>query len=184
MLCLLYLERKGPIQPSLTTFYEVHLVKVSTLKAKEGKLDNESCSLQCNIALAIHKHSFNASTNSFMPILHVKHVKFNTVRILSTVISALRGGVMHVCSVLRHAWLFATPWTVVHQAPVSMGFSRQEYWSVLPFPGGVKTWLQTCTRNHHQTAYVDTPRRAGSMKVEEGKHTQGRSHVEQVTREV
>ena len=29
--------------------------------------------------------------------------------------------------------LFATPWTVAHQAPPSMGFSRQEYWSGLPF---------------------------------------------------
>ena len=28
----------------------------------------------------------------------------------------------------------ATPWTVAHQAPMSMGFSRQEYWSGLPFP--------------------------------------------------
>ena len=30
--------------------------------------------------------------------------------------------------------LFATLWTVAHQAPPSMGFSRQEYWSRLPFP--------------------------------------------------
>ena len=30
--------------------------------------------------------------------------------------------------------LFATPWTVARQAPLSMGFSRQEYWSGLPFP--------------------------------------------------
>ena len=30
--------------------------------------------------------------------------------------------------------LFMTPWTVVHQAPLSMGFSRQEYWSRLLFP--------------------------------------------------
>ena len=30
--------------------------------------------------------------------------------------------------------LFATPWAVVHQAPLSMEFSRQEYWSGLPFP--------------------------------------------------
>ena len=29
---------------------------------------------------------------------------------------------------------FATPWTVVLQAPLSMGFPRQEYWSELPFP--------------------------------------------------
>ena len=30
--------------------------------------------------------------------------------------------------------LFVTPWTVDHQAPLSMGFSRQEYWSELPCP--------------------------------------------------
>ena len=30
--------------------------------------------------------------------------------------------------------LFATPWTVAYQASPSMGFSRQEYWSGLPFP--------------------------------------------------
>ena len=30
--------------------------------------------------------------------------------------------------------LFATPWTAAFQAPLSMGFSRQEYWSGLPFP--------------------------------------------------
>ena len=29
---------------------------------------------------------------------------------------------------------FATPWTIAYQAPLSMGFPRQEYWSVLPFP--------------------------------------------------
>ena len=30
--------------------------------------------------------------------------------------------------------LFVTPWTVAHQAPLSVGFSSQEYWSGLPFP--------------------------------------------------
>ena len=30
--------------------------------------------------------------------------------------------------------LFATPWTIAHQAPLSMGFSRQEHWSGLSFP--------------------------------------------------
>ena len=33
-----------------------------------------------------------------------------------------------------HVWLFATPWTVAHEAPPSMEFSRQEYCSGLPFP--------------------------------------------------
>ena len=35
---------------------------------------------------------------------------------------------------LSHVQLFATPWTVAYYAPPSMGFSRQEYWSGLPFP--------------------------------------------------
>ena len=34
----------------------------------------------------------------------------------------------------RHVRLFAIPWTVACQAPLSMGFSRKEYWSRLPFP--------------------------------------------------
>ena len=35
---------------------------------------------------------------------------------------------------LSHVRLFETQWTVAHQAPPSMGFSRQEYWIGLPFP--------------------------------------------------
>ena len=35
---------------------------------------------------------------------------------------------------LRRVRLFVTPWTVAPQAPPSMGFSRQEHWSGLPFP--------------------------------------------------
>ena len=35
---------------------------------------------------------------------------------------------------LSRVQLFATLWTVAHQAPPSMGFSRQEHWSGLPFP--------------------------------------------------
>ena len=36
------------------------------------------------------------------------------------------------CSVVSH--FFITPWTVAHQAPLFMGFFRQEYWNGLPFP--------------------------------------------------
>ena len=38
------------------------------------------------------------------------------------------------CWPLSHAWLFATPWTVARQGPLSTEFSRQEYWSEKPFP--------------------------------------------------
>ena len=39
-----------------------------------------------------------------------------------------------VLSCFSPVQLFLTPWTVAHQAPLSMGFSRQEYWKGLPFP--------------------------------------------------
>ena len=35
---------------------------------------------------------------------------------------------------LSRVWLWATPWTAAYQAPPSMGFSRQEYWSGMPLP--------------------------------------------------
>ena len=35
---------------------------------------------------------------------------------------------------LNHVQLFVTPWTIARQAPPSMGLSKQEYWSGLPFP--------------------------------------------------
>ena len=45
---------------------------------------------------------------------------------------------MHLLKVkvksLSRVRLFATPWTIAYQAPPSMGFSRQECWSGLPFP--------------------------------------------------
>ena len=45
---------------------------------------------------------------------------------------------------LSHAWLLVTPWTVAYQAPPSMGFSRQEYWSGVPLPS------LNCFRNANQ----------------------------------
>ena len=41
---------------------------------------------------------------------------------------------LHVLSHFSHVPLFATLWTVAHQAPLSMGFSRQAYWSGIPMP--------------------------------------------------
>ena len=41
---------------------------------------------------------------------------------------------MCVCAVLSHVQLFATPWTVAGEAPLSFEFSGQEYWSRLLFP--------------------------------------------------
>ena len=42
---------------------------------------------------------------------------------------------------LSRVRLVATPWTAAHQAPPSMGFSRQEYWSGAPLPSGMQTTM-------------------------------------------
>ena len=41
---------------------------------------------------------------------------------------------VRACHVLSCVCLFVTPWTVAHQAPLSMEFSQQEYWNGMPFP--------------------------------------------------
>ena len=41
---------------------------------------------------------------------------------------------VRVCDALNGVQLFRTPQTAAHQAPLSMGFPRQKYWSGLPFP--------------------------------------------------
>ena len=55
------------------------------------------------------------------------------VRILLA-LKALPSLLFLACCHFSPARCLETPWTVPHQAPLSMGFSRQEYWSVLPFP--------------------------------------------------
>ena len=49
---------------------------------------------------------------------------------------------------LSRVWIFVTPWTAAYQAPPSMGFSRQEYWSGVPWPSPrsavnskLKSWI-------------------------------------------
>ena len=44
--------------------------------------------------------------------------------------------------------LLATPWTAAYQAPPSMGFSRQEYWSGVPLPSPIDPTLPSKRRNH------------------------------------
>ena len=51
---------------------------------------------------------------------------------------------------LSRIWLLATPWTAAYQAPPSMGFSRQEYWSGLPLPSPIQVCTQTLTSKMNQ----------------------------------
>ena len=73
-------------------------------------------------------------------IKNLSYFTYSTRNSTQCYVAAWMGGEfgrMCVCvcvCVLSRVWLFATPWTVTHQAPLSMGFSGQEYWSRLPSP--------------------------------------------------
>ena len=63
-----------------------------------------------------------------------------------------------------HLTLFATPWTVAHQAPLSIEFSRQEYWSRLSFPSlgdlpnsGIKPMSPALQANSLRLSYQGSP---------------------------
>ena len=57
-----------------------------------------------------------------------------------------------------HAQPYGTPWTVARQAPLSMGFPRQEYWSGLPFPPPGKFCI---------SPYKDKQTKEGHLQKEE-----------------
>ena len=54
--------------------------------------------------------------------------------LVSTTKLCLCGMNISILKSLSRVQLFATPWTVAYQASQSMGFSKQEYWSGVPFP--------------------------------------------------
>ena len=76
----------------------------------------------------------NSSLRTIFPL----HPLNTTLRSLSPPLFAkihdFRGSLLLLLSCFSHVWLCATPETAAHQAPLSMGFSRQEHWSGLPFP--------------------------------------------------
>ena len=54
--------------------------------------------------------------------------------------------------------LFPTPWTIAYQAPPSMGFSRQEYWSGLPFPSPIDTFKVLGSQGGRSQLYLERQR--------------------------
>ena len=74
---------------------------------------------------------------SFKPAFSLSSFTLIKRLFTSSLLSAIRMASSIVdmkVKLLSRVQLFATPWTVAYQASLSMGFSRQEYWSGLPFP--------------------------------------------------
>ena len=63
-----------------------------------------------------------------------KEKKMQTALLISHISVFPRSRPIVVVESLSHVWFFVTPWTVSHQVPLAMEFSRQEYWSGLSFP--------------------------------------------------
>ena len=84
----------------------MHILKILSFWVTSGNR-----SLQGNLLLPSIKE-----LTTFLLATHIKHLKALKVKSLSCV------------------QLFATPWTIAYQGPLSTGFSRQEYWSGLQFP--------------------------------------------------
>ena len=68
------------------------------------------------------------------PSVWIIFTKITDVSWDSGLVITFPDGLSAMLSCFSRVWLCVTPWTVAHQAPLSMGFSRQEYWSRLPFP--------------------------------------------------
>ena len=81
---------------------------------------------------------------------------------------------------LSRVRLLATPWTAAYQAPPSMGFSRQEYWSVVPLPSPSKSLnlskspfpiLSTGPHNTYLIGLNEIMRMNGLAVTEASKHS-------------
>ena len=86
---------------------------------------------------------------------------------------------------LSRVRLFATPWTVAYQAPLSMRFSRQEYWSVLPFPSpgdlpdpGIKPRSPALEAD----ALTSVKRREAKSKGEKERYTHLNAEIQRISR--
>ena len=87
-----------------------------------------------------------------------------------------------VCAKLLGHVLFVTPWIVAHQTPLSMGFSRQEYWSGLPCPPPEVLPIQGSLTSPALVGGFFTTSAAwkailGSVYAPPQKHTKSRRHL-------
>ena len=91
--------------------------------------------VQGTLKSLLQHHSSKASIlqHSAFFIVQLSHPYMTTGKTIALTRQTFVGKVMKGKSLSR-VRLFATPWTVAHQASPSMGFSRQEYWSGLSFP--------------------------------------------------
>ena len=101
---------------------ETRALKMRSVVAGHCKLTMTNCeNIEADLLRTTREDSQELSITPSMVAGHVKQIR--KVKKLDKCVKSL-----------SRVWLFATPWTVGHQGPLSLGFSRQEYWSRLPSP--------------------------------------------------
>ena len=86
---------------------------------------------------------FSRACNAYFKVIYLSSNHYILGIVIYTFI-LYKNDICYLCIIFLHIYvhtqslhrvqLFVTPWTTAHQAPLSMGFPRQEYWSGLPFP--------------------------------------------------
>ena len=115
--------------PTCLLFYDLEqLEKIRESKGSGREWAVKQRVLATNPTLLLpHRWGFNSSAPQF-PLLS------SECEILTSTISLRISLTSEPVKLLSHVRLFAIPWTVAYQSPPPMEFSRQEYWSGLPFP--------------------------------------------------
>ena len=84
----------------------------------------------------IHSLVYRLCYRKTIPLITVGYYK--VIILLLEMLLLMHELLLVIVQLLSHVRLFATPWTVAHQASLSMGFSKQEYWCRLPIsPPGI-----------------------------------------------
>ena len=124
-----------PCHPRINSTLEGYLVNFESSQSGQKKTNTVPCpvpSTSVKVSCYWRVHSDIGSTH--LPyVCHFgvqqPHFQQNQFLVWCLVVSCTQ-----CVQSLSYFQLFATPWTVAHQTPLSLEFSRQEYWSGLPFP--------------------------------------------------
>ena len=102
-------------------------------------------------AISSHLHAHYSLSSKYVFALHIVSIRFTSGA------KTPRVRLLLLLSRFSRVQLLATPWTAAHQAPPSMEFSRQEYWSGMPLPS-LRVRLQDGIDHRvAETGSVNTP---------------------------
>ena len=106
--------------------------KLSLMRMKESRMTDSNS--HSKIQIKLHQNQIHSFVHYFHCPGEVRHPRSETVPPQPVSVRDCSVNCQQKCYLLGGDWLFVTQWTLAHQVPQSMGFSRQEYWCGLPCP--------------------------------------------------